>query len=554
MSSQRVIQDSDDDDGDMISDIASSCDPLQDTSFAPKATNTDVERIHENQPAVEVPFATNDLPQVDFDRFLRSESSIMAGDYEDERWVSTANSNSGNNVIQFGNYSTGQLQDDSFQHTTGNPNHSGLSILPPTSDGEYGTITEDIDHPSKRGRVSNTQVTFQHEPGDGTETDSSYNYFASMGPNGPPQTANSLPSVLISEEKNSILHHFDVKTQPMPIGTPPATIPFSEDSLPQEQEEILERGTAAEFEIQEVTLQQPPSETDTEVWGTKKKKGRPKKQDTSEAADIEAKVTPENPSDVIEQQEVKKKTGRSKKQEIDIVAEQIGADDSTRNQNGIKGEPDSTTATKASKKKIKRSKTTSDLPHNKSSDMKSEQDVVWIETNPMDSVKRTVDKPVVSAVDEKTSITEQAASEEIKVPRKRGRKRKGTVEEPTSPATENQAALQDISNIQQPAPQQDKQKHIEIVIDSAKNQVPDEPKTSNATETSDTLKPRDESSAPNVEIQSKEGGVEAPETPTTNEKSKPMKQTLISSTGRVPFRVGLSRRARIAPLLKVVRK
>jgi hypothetical protein len=97
MSSQRVIQDSDDEDGDLISDVASSCDPLQDSSFAPKGPGTKMERVHENQPA-QVQFSASDLPQVDFDRFLRSESSIMAGDYEDERWVSTANSNPGNGV------------------------------------------------------------------------------------------------------------------------------------------------------------------------------------------------------------------------------------------------------------------------------------------------------------------------------------------------------------------------------------------------------------------------------------------------------------------------
>lgn len=94
MSSQRIIQDSDDEDGDILSDVASSCDPLQDSSYAPKETGI-IERVQGNHPA-QPQFSASELPQVDFDRFLRSESSIMAGDYEDERWVSTAHSNPGN--------------------------------------------------------------------------------------------------------------------------------------------------------------------------------------------------------------------------------------------------------------------------------------------------------------------------------------------------------------------------------------------------------------------------------------------------------------------------
>lgn len=113
MSSQRVIQDSDDEDGDILSDVASSCDPLQDSSFAPKETST-IERVQDIQPGlqaqaqaqtqaqiqaeIQAQFSASELPQVDFDRFLRSESSIMAGDYEDERWVSTAHSNPGNGM------------------------------------------------------------------------------------------------------------------------------------------------------------------------------------------------------------------------------------------------------------------------------------------------------------------------------------------------------------------------------------------------------------------------------------------------------------------------
>jgi hypothetical protein len=190
-----------------------------------------------------------------------------------------------------------------------------------------------------------------------------------------------------------------------------------------------------------------------------------------------------------------------------------------------------TTATKLSKKKVKRSKTTSDIPNNKSSEMDVEQDVDWIETNPIDTV--TTENNAANKV-------QAVATEEVKVPKKRGRKKKEVVEEPPAAAsTENQTVLQDISNIQQQAPQE-KQKDIDVEIDSVKQHAPDAADTSNAT--------------PTMEIQSKPTEEKGVEIPAPQEKNKSLKQTPMSSAGRVPFRVGLSRRARIAPLLKVVRK
>lgn len=430
-----------------------------------------------------------------------------------------------------------QLQDNSFRYTVNEP-HNALGSLPPTSNRDYddAVVADERDHPSKRRKVSNnnTQDTLLKEP---EETGSSYNFFASPDPNGPPQTATSLPPVPFTEENNGVPQ--DVEPEPLPMGTPPPTIPFSEDLLPQEQEASVAEVRTAEYEVQETIIQQPPSRTDNEVLSTKKKRGRPKKQDTSDAVDADIKTVSENVAEVMEQQSTKKKPGRPKKQETDTTVEQIAAVDQKQT---IDEAESTTTATKPPKKKVKRSKTTSDIPNTKSDEMKAEQDVVWIETNPNDSAtteNHTADK--IHAV----------ATEEVKVPKKRGRKKKEVVEEPAATAaasTENQTVLQDISNIQHQAPQE-KQKGLDVEIDSSKDQAPpDGVDTSNATNIPET---------PTVEIQSKnsklieEKGVE---TPTPQDKTKSLKQTPISSAGRVPFRVGLSRRARIAPLLKVVRK
>lgn len=442
-------------------------------------------------------------------------------------------------VIPFGNFHIEQmqLQDNSFHYTVNAP-HNAVGSLPPTSNADYDDtmIADELDHPSKRRKVSNpnTQDTLLKEP---EEASSSYNFFASIDPNGSPQTATSLPPVLFTEDSNGIPQ--EIETEPLPMGTPPPTVPFSEDPVPQEQEhEAVIAEVPTEYEVQETIVQQPPSETDNEVLSAKKKRGRPKKQDTSETADSEPKIIVEHAPEIPEQQATKKKPGRPKKQETDTTVDQPLID----YQKETMDEADSTTATKPSKKKVKRSKTTSDIPDTKSNDLKAEQDVVWVETNPIES----------AATDGKINTTEQVAPEEAKVPKKRGRKKKEVVEEAVTAAasTENHTVLQDISNIQQ-APQQERQKGIEVEINVAEQKVPDGVDTSNSTNIPET---------PTVEIQSKEskqteggegGGVA---TPTPQEKNKSVKQTPISSASKVPFRVGLSRRARIAPLLKVVRK
>lgn len=93
MSSQRVIQDSDDESADDCSDVATSIDPLQDPSLpcdAPSAPDDRARPAEHGAELIPASIPESALPQVDFDRYLRSETSIMPGDYEGERWVSTA--------------------------------------------------------------------------------------------------------------------------------------------------------------------------------------------------------------------------------------------------------------------------------------------------------------------------------------------------------------------------------------------------------------------------------------------------------------------------------
>jgi hypothetical protein len=80
MSFQRVIQDSDDEE-DVCSDIATSIDPLQEQSSQEDPPEDGGHDVTSNCGDGQGPYQTfdpnSDLPQVDFDRFLQSESSVI---------------------------------------------------------------------------------------------------------------------------------------------------------------------------------------------------------------------------------------------------------------------------------------------------------------------------------------------------------------------------------------------------------------------------------------------------------------------------------------------
>lgn len=472
-----------------------------------------------------------------------------------------------------------QLRDDSFLYTIDGPittTHNYASNgLPPTADAGDDAVANDFDdHPHKRRRVSSfaQEKFYPNGPEKRSETNSSYNYFASSGPHETAQTATLLPPLTTTDESHG------ATTLPLPVEFPPPTIPFSEDT-PYEQENAVVTEANQDQEAQEQPdPHKPLPEVDTESLSTKKKRGRPKKEPATDSTDTETRnaASTEDIAEPLDQQIIKKKPGRPKKQENDTGIDQIppvlegGVQEPPLNES-----TPSSKVSKSSKKKIKRSKTTSDLPNKTTGELKAESDVLWVEDGPMGegaqaltselmapddniSLSRATEKqpPDMDATKEED---EQPADEKTKAPKKRGRKRKGTTtEEPAASNTENKGVLQDISNISHAPPPQDKEKDLDTNNTKADNvdssgvdpsdaidAPPKTPKNNHDASSS--------SSGPISDASSKEAN--AVETPamTTNALQR-AKQTPISSTGKVPYRVGLSRRARIAPLLKVVRK
>lgn len=102
MSFQRVILDSDDEE-DACSDVATSIDPLQDPSSQEDAPEDRGRNVNASCSVgggelFHAPDSNSELPQVDFDRFLQSESSVI-GDQgpsssqqrREERWIPSVN-------------------------------------------------------------------------------------------------------------------------------------------------------------------------------------------------------------------------------------------------------------------------------------------------------------------------------------------------------------------------------------------------------------------------------------------------------------------------------
>ncbi|PYI11489.1 hypothetical protein BO78DRAFT_393423 [Aspergillus sclerotiicarbonarius CBS 121057] len=210
------------------------------------------------------------------------------------------------------------------------------------------------------------------------------------------------------------------------------------------------------------------------------------------------------------------------------------------------------------KKKLKRGKTTS-LTLTKTYESDVEDDVIWIDERPIiptthDNDPTTTTTTTTRDPSNPTDNTNPPAQEEnpptllepapaAAAPKKRGRKRKIPIEEPPIdplPPTEFPAEPQN----QHPQPQSDKEDTLPAEP-SPKPQTHPEPEPE--TEPQEHQHQHQEEQTPDPHHQT------APTTPLKPTKG-PTKHSPISSTSKVPYRVGLSRRARIAPLLKIVKR
>ncbi|KAH8424998.1 uncharacterized protein LDX57_002744 [Aspergillus melleus] len=348
--------------------------------------------------------------------------------------------------------------------------------------------------------------------------------------------------------------------------------------------------------------QQPPTSVDelslpvqAEPPAVAKKRGRPKKQslpDVDGDDELAQSVGPE----AIEQPPVpeKRKPGRPSKNAKNTEANGVTAnpenqpDDAQSIPNGFesKGSANETTtvvsdtfhapnqesepadapktkkekaAKEPAKKKLKRGKTTSaTLQKTYESDV--EDDVIWVESRPSNTTAPQDANSAPFSINIETPTPQQPA-EQIQpdtlpdqtdqAPKKRGRKRKKTSEQ--APAADTTAQTPDSNPNDTNPPYQPEELPTETQQPSKESSPNPNPPLGHQSPTKTNA-----SSPPlNPPTTPQKPDPATPNNASTSNKNStkgPDKHSPISSTSKVPYRVGLSRRARIAPLLKIVKR
>lgn len=284
-----------------------------------------------------------------------------------------------------------------------------------------------------------------------------------------------------------------------------------------------------------------------EISTVKKKRGRPKKSSLAED-DTDDELAASQDSGSEKQKPEKKRPGRPKKAAANDTA---GGDDVTiQGDTNAEHGPEVSFAEESKKTKMKRSKT-ADAILQKPRASASDEDVISVESKPIPSQAKDqngTSKPTEANPSETqqsaqtTSAETNLESEENPTTKKRGRKRKKTTEqlapEPDEATKENQPP-------EQPSKTPATTKSHEV--EAERHDTPDPT-------TGTTLPTTPKEPTPRTP-QNTEETKSAPNTNANPRSSKgPGQHSPISSTSKVPYRVGLSKRARIAPLLKVVRK
>lgn len=369
------------------------------------------------------------------------------------------------------------------------------------SSGDLNQVTDDLEErQAKRRRISPENgkewwSLSSEKPG------TSYNFFESFQPQHT-GAADTGHSQLRSQEQ------FD---------TPPPTVPFSEAS-PE-----LAPGPSPVSKIISIT----PLSADAHSLSNRNRSVVKQQEQTGERGKRTDRGAPEETATRTEKQSVKRR-GRQEKQADDDAPEAATPPAIPTEEEGKAPSPAGTESNKPAKKsKAKRSKTTSDIPDAETKNVArgTEKDVIWIDSDE----------------DASASTTRQSDSSATE-PKTQGRKKKKKKEKESTPKPStdagaapkpNTTVLQDIPNTPpKKTPLSDTTAQVEKTPDGSLENRPQ-------VELSPSPDPLAEPAPPLLDS--------ARKVPSRNPGS-------FTITSKVPYRVGLSRKVRVAPLLKVVRK
>ncbi|KAJ5371305.1 uncharacterized protein N7496_007397 [Penicillium cataractarum] len=615
MSWDRVIQDSDEDEplGDDGVDAPASIETLQDHE-CPKQQLLDNLGHHVDEQQANYPIEQQAAEEVgtepdlgvNFDQFLQSQdmsqsATTLSQQRREERWIPSTGQVGGGSIgammTEIGHAQRRLLDDD--------PSSAG-QLLPSTATqypseisqpGSYPTIpsypyeqvnevpNEDYTYtrPIVEDSYEATQLLPQvHANGYEYSTPATSNNVESPLGDANERTYTISTSVQLNDDVHANSPHKTVqrsRSMQSQMWSPHDTEPMSSvvsrgltrSKSDNSRSGLMSPQHSAGSAHDELALSMVTPTTVVDASAVKKKRVRPKKQSLPEDDEEDELAAPRNyfDSEWRKTAEKRRRESPSKNQDAskrDIIEINDDADDpSTREakphhvprlmvvlpvafdnkskSNDANGSTESgTAATKPPKKKVKRSKTASavlDKPKGAAVD----DDVIWLDSNPLqvDETKPTEqagnphkaqDAPQV------TPVTPRA--EEAPAPKKRGRRRKKPVE--AIPVSEEQPQPSDPEpTISDNAPTIEENQDS---IPEPQNETPD---------AAPHLGPATTNEPPPQTPHRAEGKENDPATGKASHKG-PTKHSPILSTTKVPYRVGLSKRARITPLLKVVRK
>ncbi|KAJ5200631.1 hypothetical protein N7491_008563 [Penicillium cf. griseofulvum] len=608
MSLDRVIQDSDEDEpfeGDglpaPVNPVHPSEPALQEYQHSP-AKQTTHNAVYEHGPAPDE--STLSQLNVNFDEFLQSQErghSMLSSSQQrlEDKWIpSTSEGGSGSvgaMMTEIGIAQRRLLDDDPSSASLLLPSTAALYSTESFQSTPLPTIpsshTYQVDQPESGSFTYNPTPTCPYADGNQTllpTTQGTYDLTAPDTTNlmaSPPKYLPNQATEPCMEQESALSNPHQEASQPKPQQTgscsphdtePLSSVPsmqFSEAKITTAGTSLISQQQSQSSTHDELALPAVlPTVPDVEMPVAKKKRGRPKKQ-----------IVPDSDED--------DELANSRDHEfqhpgangaIDPSDSEETTEDDTPASSGVSDETDQENLDAApkparpgpkgpKKKKARKSKTTP------ASGPADDDDVIWVDTKPLSS-EPSIEKatppevlredlesdildsnpPVepqapVPAAGEKTQDAEKPA------PKKRGRKRKKTEQAETpSESVDTPEPNKPTSGAQTPASK------LAVVVDNSPRSMLEANADNNDTSAiqSENQEPHplpDSKSLPETTINTPQ-----PQTPSKpdaasinkpqNAGKGPDKHSPISARSGVPYRVGLSKRARITPLLKMVRK
>ncbi|CAG8026043.1 unnamed protein product [Penicillium nalgiovense] len=614
MSLDRVIQDSDEDepfDGDEVSTSVNPLHPSepalqQEYQHAP-AKQTTHYAVYEHGSAPDESM----LPQlnVNFDEFLQSQErghSMLSSSQQrrEDKWIPSTSEGGSESVgammTEIGNAQRRLLDDEP----------SSASLLPPSTAAPYSSESfQSAPFPTMPSYHSYQMDqpesgSFTHNPApidpcvDANQTLlPTRQGIYDLTPPGATNLMTSPPKIVPQEATEPFMEQENTHSNPAqeasqpksqqtgpcsPHDTEPlssvASMRFSEAKITTAGTSLISPQQSQTSTHDELALPAvPPNVPDVEMPGAKKKRGRPKKQplpdndeddELANSRDHEFKVPGANGA--IEPSDSEWTTENN-------TPASSGVSDETDKENlEAAPKPAKSGSKESKKKKSKKSKTTP------GPELDADDDVIWVDTKPLsvepstgnatpqtetpESPRQDSDSDVlgtntpiatqapIPTLEEKTQNAQNA---EKPAPKKRGRKRKQTTEQAETPSesADMREPNKPPSGAQTPAAK------LAVVVDNSPKSMLEANADNNDTSGnnqnphplpgSDPL-PETTIDTPQPQTPSKPdaASVNTPQ----NASKGPDKHSPISARSGVPYRVGLSKRARIAPLLKMVRK